>query len=324
LSGKWSLGVIFFLNQFDLLYAQVNLVPNPSFEIFTVCPGFPGQVEYAFPWFNPTSDSPDYFNSCATVNVSVPYNFRGYQYANTGNAYMGCLFDDVGQMNKRDYIEVELTSSLISGQQYYCSLYVVLAVGGGYEGATNNIGICFTPDSLVDFSTIYVLNATPAYSHQSIITDTLNWVEISFFYTALGGEKFMTIGNFYPDTSNQTVNVLDPSDTVTDVNGYYYIDDVYLGEYIDTTDTNDINPEIEFVIFPNPSNGIFQINYDFNSPHEILVYDAIGRIVGQFNLNPSLNSLQIDFRNFSNGVYNYTVRDKNMVKVHMGKIVKTE
>ena len=36
--------------------AQVNLVPNPSFESYTACPTTFGQIEYATKWFSPNPD----------------------------------------------------------------------------------------------------------------------------------------------------------------------------------------------------------------------------------------------------------------------------
>jgi hypothetical protein len=33
--------------------AQVNLVPNPSFEVFDTCPDAPSQITRAIPWFQP-------------------------------------------------------------------------------------------------------------------------------------------------------------------------------------------------------------------------------------------------------------------------------
>lgn len=45
-------------------FAQVNLVPNPSFESYSTCPDGSSQLYKATPWFNPALGSPDYFNVC--------------------------------------------------------------------------------------------------------------------------------------------------------------------------------------------------------------------------------------------------------------------
>ena len=42
------------------LFAQ-NLVYNGGFEELTQCPDNPGQIEYAYPWYNPSGSDPDFF-----------------------------------------------------------------------------------------------------------------------------------------------------------------------------------------------------------------------------------------------------------------------
>ena len=41
-----------------------NLVPNWSFETYTVCPNGNSQLPSATPWFAPTTNSSDYYNAC--------------------------------------------------------------------------------------------------------------------------------------------------------------------------------------------------------------------------------------------------------------------
>lgn len=64
------------------MFAQVNLVPNPSFEDTVSCPNYANQIDKAVGW-HASRNTPDYFNGCdwLTSNQSVPNNFRGYQYA---------------------------------------------------------------------------------------------------------------------------------------------------------------------------------------------------------------------------------------------------
>jgi hypothetical protein len=193
---------------------------------------------------------------------------------------------------------------------------------GNSDGASNNMGVCLTKDSLTDYTMIWVLNEVPVYTHPAIIYDTLNWTKIEFTFTATGGERFLTIGNFYPDSLTQQYNFYDPSDTVTFTTTYFYIDDVFLGEYTDTTDTNEIDPHLEFSVYPNPNNGIMQVNYSFEEQNELIFYDAIGKTVGVYTLSPGAHTMQIDLQNLSNGVYSYLVRGKNKMSIHNGKIIK--
>ena len=54
---------LFFASQ---LKAQVNLVPNPSFEEYDTCPDLLDRVQYATHWMN-FGNSPDYYNSCSVL-----------------------------------------------------------------------------------------------------------------------------------------------------------------------------------------------------------------------------------------------------------------
>src|SRR4030067_3134038 len=111
--------------------AQVNLVPNPSFEQYTICPNNGGQIYYAPPWFNPTQGSPDYFNACDAPVLGTPENLLGYQIPHLGNAYAGFFasFNDtsMGISNYREYVEVKLDSSLSAGVKYFVSFYLSLS-----------------------------------------------------------------------------------------------------------------------------------------------------------------------------------------------------
>src|SRR5690606_42067680 len=68
--------------------AQQNLVPNGNFEHHTSCPTGHGQLPNYIPWYNYAA-SPDVFNTCGSGGVSVPTSIRGYQWAASGNGYMG-------------------------------------------------------------------------------------------------------------------------------------------------------------------------------------------------------------------------------------------
>src|SRR5687767_1873782 len=109
--------------------AQGNLVPNPSFEINSGCPGWP-QISLATGWVNPTPASPDYFNSCDTANTyGVPNNTQGFQIARTGSAYAGIIsYTSSG----REYIQTELFDTLESGRWYCVSYFISLSEQSAY------------------------------------------------------------------------------------------------------------------------------------------------------------------------------------------------
>src|SRR6218665_2384229 len=115
---KKGLSYLFFIICISFVSnAQVNLVPNSSFEVYTQCPFNPAQVAFAFPWVDPNNGSADYFNVCS-ANQSIPNNAGGTQYARTGNAYMGLYvyFNNTGTW--REYIQVKLDSQLAFQKNY--------------------------------------------------------------------------------------------------------------------------------------------------------------------------------------------------------------
>lgn len=204
-----------------------NLVPNYSFEQYDTCPYSSSQIKFATPWFQPNfggiGGSTDYYNICDSFNLwaGIPYNNLGYQHAKTGVAYtgIGVSYND-GLSNGREYLEVKLTDALIAGKKYCIQFYVSLADKSKY--AIDAIGVYFSVDSALYYSNDFsYMPVQPQFVNSgNIISDTSNWSLISGEIIANGGEEFITIGNFYPDslTSVDTLSGTWPS--------YYYIDDI--------------------------------------------------------------------------------------------------
>ncbi|HLG36068.1 MAG TPA: gliding motility-associated C-terminal domain-containing protein [Bacteroidia bacterium] len=218
---------LLFLTVMPLLsFSQVNLVPNPSFEDKIVCPNGVGQIDSCQKWFNPTMGSPDYYNSCAsTIQADVPLNVNGYQYARTGEAYAGIFIYLSNLADEREYIEVKLTESLVTGKEYCISFYV--SYSDAISLASSRLGAYVSSDSILQNNS-NVLNEQPQVENPYglFITDSVNWKLISGHFTAAGGEKFLTIGNFYPDALTDTLRLIQSA--ISSVS--YYIDDVSLVE----------------------------------------------------------------------------------------------
>jgi len=218
---KAILNIILFNSLILNLSAQVNLVPNYSFEDTLQCPFFSAQINFAPPWYDPTSASSDYFNNCNSGNLGVPTNIVGFQFARTGKAYAG-IYTYIQTFSYRDYIQVSLISSLLSGKKYNVEFYVSLADTMGI--ATNNIGLYFS-DIPITASAGSVLNVPPQVANDIVnvkLTDKNGWTKISGSYIANGTEQYITIGNFLNDMSVDTVHVIGVSYPFS----YYYIDDV--------------------------------------------------------------------------------------------------
>lgn len=202
-------------------------MPNPSFEDTIYCPNGINDLQAQASWFNPTLATPDYYNACASNGSGVPANDFGYQEAQDGNGYSGIV--TYGQTptttNYREYLEVELLEQLVAGKTYYWCIHVSLLDSADY--ASNNIGISLTNSQLSNFSSEEMLNSSIYWNSTEIIIDNTHWTKLSGSFIANGGEKFLTIGNFYTqfNTSFQQVN----SFSLNGNAAYYYVDNVYLG-----------------------------------------------------------------------------------------------
>lgn len=230
-------------------------------------------------------------NSCNTGIIGVPVNFAGYQEAKSGEAYMHlALLYSSNPDGGREYIEVELLSPLRSGEPYCVSFFVskdesVISL--------DRIGIYFSNDSLLASDNDYI-NVSPHIENQeyNIITDTINWTKIEGIYVAGGGERFLTIGNFYAGSNTHT-DTLPVSSSSS-----YYIDDVSV-YWCGTTDPcGEINP--------NPNNGefIFKYGMSYESIGTVEFFDAFGRYVDEYPLTfGEENELPIALSGQASGVY---------------------
>ena len=226
------------------LGAQVNLVPNPSFEILDTCPYLQNQVHFAPPWYNPSDNSPDLYNRCSFVySNGVPANWTGGQEPRTGDGYAGLAaygyYYNNSNVNGREYIAVQFLDTMKAGKRYCIEFYASRADSSFW--AVNRLGLCVSASPIVepqDSAMGDTLNYVPVIQFDTnvIFQDTTNWIRISGTYVANGGEKFICIGNFYADNQTDTISHLGNF-----VWAYYYIDDVAVYEIEDCLAGNDIS-----------------------------------------------------------------------------------
>jgi len=68
-----------------------------------------------------------------------------------------------------------------------------------------------------------------------------------------------------------------------------------------------------FAIYPNPSNGVFNIITTSNSNSEIIISDVSGKVV--YNNNTNLNNVSVDLSEVNKGIYIVKVTNETGVKV---------
>ena len=91
--------------------------------------------------------------------------------------------------------------------------------------ATSNFGVYFSNDScLAPPPPPNLISYIPQIEnpYNNVITDKVNWIPIELEYLAQGGENFITIGGFKPDSSSNIIIVDGSSQLIA----YYHIDDV--------------------------------------------------------------------------------------------------
>lgn len=318
-----ALLLVFF--NLPLAEAQVNLVPNPSFEDTVGCPAnisgqFGDEIYNLTHWF-PAGESPDYFNSCAPVNqatgqASVPFNGFGFQYANHGNAYVGLYSAHNFQLfpNYREYIGVQLTQVLSQGTTYYLNMKVSCAWGSwqGIGTFSNKIGILLSNIFYESQLNPLLPNNYSTAHYDSIITDTLNWTTIKFTFTADSNYIYLYLGNFFNSQNTDTLFSDGPG-------AYYYIDDICLSDDSTCSIINNVNEDWDEskrpLIFPNPVSSVLQIYSNMIS--NFVVFNYLGQVVFENSISKGKNEFDVSF--LSSGYYILKI-DSNSSEVF--KIIK--
>lgn len=293
------------------LDAQINLVPNNSFEdtIAGGCPNGGSQIEKVVGWHS-YRGTPDYFNACSFPGFwSVPYNLVNYQNAADGNAYAGIVtyaWDTT--LEGREVIGRELSGALIIGQKYYVSFKanLVLDTQLGTTVAANKLGILF---STVSFSNADSAKEVPInnFAHiytDNIISDTVNWTTVSGSLIADSAYSYLCIGNFFYNINTDTIVLI--NDTTYGSVTYYFIDDICV-----STDSITCNKQVGIEknanscirMFPNPSKNIINISCSslYHKNIKIKIYNSIGILLNEYHKD--LPYSLVDISNLNQGLY---------------------
>lgn len=291
--------------------AQVNLVPNGSFEVLDSCPTGPSMLNYAKPWFSPSIGTPDVYNECAGPNQSwnsVPDNQSGYQYAYEGLGYAGILVCSPGDSSNREYLAVKLLHELTINRTYcftmYCSLFDLEHESNSLhsEYSITSVGVYFSPDSIFNNNSQY-LSYTPQIQNpaNNPIIGYDDWIKVEGVYKATDKDHYIYIGNFFDNTNTVLDTILDGF--YDDPWVYFYIDSVSLVE-CNTTGISE-TPSSPLTIYPNPATNNVTITLPNDVKNaQLLVYDITGKQIQQTQLT-SLK--QIDISSLSNGLYLFVV-----------------
>jgi gliding motility-associated-like protein len=195
-----------------------NLAPNPSFEVFVSCDlNMSGGGPLACPpWYSPNTTANFFQSECPPCLFGVPCNAWGQQFAHTGFAYTGGYLR-TDNFNYREWIRAPLLDTMEAGVCY--------KIGFWTNKSDNSCGIQNVGMLLSAGPVEFPLNQTPQLDWSGeFMSDSANWTFVFDYYTAIGNEAWVTIGNFHNDSQTP----FDPACDNVPPFAYYYWDDVVI------------------------------------------------------------------------------------------------
>ena len=320
----------------SIVNAQVNLVPNFSFEQIDTCPDSQDQIERCAGWFkfSEPASTPDYYNSCAPVGYfNVPYGGSGYQEDHRNcSAYAG-LVTFSGSTNDREHIGIQLSQPLTIGQKYFLSFYTVMveAIISGYHFGmpSNGIGLRLSTIPYNPNNPCPIDNFSHLFS-VAIINDTINWNRISGSIVADSAYNYLIVGNFFDDANTDTLHY--SCDSCLNALSYYYVDDVCL-----STDSLLCNGGIDNIpcnvgiyesnygmvsnVYPNPASDLLKIIFSGIEDIELNLTDLLGNMILRSKVINKKNCT-LNLSPVSRGCYLLQIYNKRNGKSSIKKIIK--
>lgn len=235
-----------------------NKISNPDFETYSSCPTGQTQLTRATGWTRPTGGTSDYLNAC---NYSIPSVIS----ANSGAGFVGCFaeakYTASSLSDYKEYVTTRLSSPLLAGVTYTLSFYTAHLYGAApsnFPPTEFNFvdlpvaeqGFLGAVFSTVAPTTANTVNGAANFGATSIVNSfgsgrvyipstnldvygsasRNNWVKVTLQYTAVGGEEYLTVGQFRPGTTSLSSPQV----------AYYFYDNFFMG--VNTVLTKSVSP----------------------------------------------------------------------------------
>jgi len=220
-----------FLLVYSVGFSQVNLISNPGFESYNTCPNFGAEINYCNNWNNVnlvygvyTVGTPDYFNTCSTVNCQPPNTFAGQCNPHSGNAMIATVMYDAPVSNYREYFSTQLTCPMSTGSTYTVSFWLTNGLNPISPYIIKNIGACFSTNPLTQ-SGWNLINATPQIELTTLIGNT-SWVQYTFTVVPTANWQYVTFGSFRTDLQNTPTSTYSITTGNPSVYANYFWDDI--------------------------------------------------------------------------------------------------
>lgn len=306
LKNLMTILLLFILLWINSICSGQNLVTNPSFENYSLCPTGPGQIQNVIGWYT-FRESPDYFNSCASMAsfYSVPNNGFGFQEAASGDGYVGIICYN-NSILSREIIADSLSAPLSVGQKYFVSFKLNKPNDNSLAGySIDGMGVKL---STTKHTNINIDNA-PHYYTDSIISDTVKWITVKGSFIADSAYQYLMIGNFFDDANTITLN------NGSGPYAYYLVDDVCLStdsilcsNFSVSVKQEKQNTRLSF--YPNPATNKITIINNFQYSYSIEIYNTLGQIeYSKKEINS--DNKQIDISSCASGLLFIKIESNN-------------
>jgi OmpA-OmpF porin, OOP family len=249
-------------------YSQTNLVPNPSFEEYFSCPGsynYSTDGKLAPGWFSPTRGTPDLFHVCSKGDAGLPTNWAGTSKAYSGVGYAGLYA--YATKGYREYLQAELTSSLVKGGNYYIEFFFKLSSNSKYSIDRLGFSLSDSAHWRTDDREIFSVPTYECLQANAYTRATGTWIRCSYRLIAKGGERYLTIGNFSTNekTRNKKITFSKAKEVMLNTAAYFYVDNVR----VERTDEEPTKPVTSVAGYPaiklNETYILKNIFFDFDS-----------------------------------------------------------
>lgn len=283
-----SLGLGLVLNAQD----DENLVENPSFEAMEGKIKKNGGIAVAVGWISPTLAAADLFSAKVKEGYGTPNNPLGMETPIDGDNYAGIRTFSYGDKEPRNYVSAKLKVPLTKDAKYCVTFYVSLAEASKY--ASNNIGLQFSKKQYnIDENKTIIGPTHIMHKDNPIFNAYFGWDEVCGVYTAEGGEKFITIGNFFSnaETRNERLKGTKDFTGTSVVSSYYFVDNIMVrriddeSECVCKQDENEVKTSVIYEEAP--------INPEGMKDNLIMEYTTVYFGYAASDLTPNANA-QLD------------------------------
>ena len=316
------------------IQAQVNLVPNPSFETFSPYPCNTNlnysTLNFATPWSSSlrVSDSlttVDHWYRNDTCLGRVPYNAVGNQFPHTGNAY-------IGFSQQLTYIGLPY----FFFESFYVPLDSVLTPENNYELCVylnlpedfclnvNKLSFSITSDTLTQSDFVNLGLSEIKFLEVLGQCNYSDWTQICTTFSPSEPGNVLTFNVIRDQMASISDTVLydfENCEHPPEVIGtYYYMDDVSLVNKGKNTGVPQNRNKNSLAVFPNPTNGVVTLSFGKPVNGKITVNNLIGQIL--VNESFAGETTTLDLSNFSSGIYFVNFIDETGRDVRSFKVLK--